>query len=865
MSLNNNGTHVYTGCWIDRSRGVLLGSTLTLSARNGGLLTSFIATFITVVGSQLWRIISFIIHQYLASEDPRDGIHHQRQVVFRNISSPLGASWMFLQQAKAWRKRTPEALLRTLPWAALALVFWVASTTAAVFSAEVSKAAGNNRLIVSDHCGDWTFPDSGSQGQLSAYAQKVRNDTSLAAAYARACYTSDPDPLQCRTYVRSTLAWASSDTDCPFDDSICQVRENARPYRLTTALLDSHHDLGINAPPDERVQVQKETICAPLVEDSFMTSFNDSIRGQSLTYNYGTVSPSFTNVTYTYATNARRDGFAYQLDTQYYLVDSAFNLWEPIPELITPNTDLTIVFISQNSVRFIEPCHDPIFAATTKVSDQKNHVTYYTPDLPVGTLACAEKYRLCNPTTKTCTPYAGINHLTRLLSDNTTPNLTLTPSQLATTSLLLPILQLTSLHSTISTRSASALLASELLISSTATQISLPPTHWHLELNSWFSASLARLQRGVLLYATGPAVILPGMVKVGGGGEEERALCGRQMVRDQGGTVSFSLVGLVVVFGVGGAVIGGAMGMEGVADSVRLGWKGNGAREEEDGEEKGREMNDEDENGLKSNSRIRRRGEISGKDYKYVNWVADNIFQLQRMAYESADAAAAATNTTATAPNTTTATTSSTPRDSASAATHHLPPTVEKWWTHTAANVPVTVPITSGTKGASGSVPVLFGGWRDVDRHHPSVVGRTKILSADGGDEGTLAEETGSGAGAGKLQRARSQTNFSSARSRLPRETWQEKEKATTLVAVNEINDIRQSQEPKIYTKFHLPRPPVALADRDRGSRQHSYPQVQAQVLPSCAIRPVCGEERAGVMLRALRDDFGLGRTLGFS
>lgn len=57
-----NGAHMYTGVWINWSNGVVLGSTLTLSSRDGGLLTAFLAIFISAAGAALWRILSYILH-----------------------------------------------------------------------------------------------------------------------------------------------------------------------------------------------------------------------------------------------------------------------------------------------------------------------------------------------------------------------------------------------------------------------------------------------------------------------------------------------------------------------------------------------------------------------------------------------------------------------------------------------------------------------------------------------------------------------------------------------------------------------------------------------------------------------------------
>ena len=70
---------VYLGLWINHSYGKIRGVTLTLTRRDGGLLIAFFALFVTIAGTEFWRISCFAIHHLLSSEHPRDGIYHQRQ------------------------------------------------------------------------------------------------------------------------------------------------------------------------------------------------------------------------------------------------------------------------------------------------------------------------------------------------------------------------------------------------------------------------------------------------------------------------------------------------------------------------------------------------------------------------------------------------------------------------------------------------------------------------------------------------------------------------------------------------------------------------------------------------------------------
>lgn len=87
----------YTGIWFNWGHGAVTGSTLTLNERNGGLLTAFLAIFVSATGAATWKIMRYSLHQYRARQEYQDGLHHQQQAIFRNSDSPVGASWQLMQ------------------------------------------------------------------------------------------------------------------------------------------------------------------------------------------------------------------------------------------------------------------------------------------------------------------------------------------------------------------------------------------------------------------------------------------------------------------------------------------------------------------------------------------------------------------------------------------------------------------------------------------------------------------------------------------------------------------------------------------------------------------------------------------------
>lgn len=292
--MSADGTSIYTGPWVNWSHGLVLGSTVTLSARNSTILTSFIATFVTIVGVQLWKILCIIIHQSRASQEPQDGLYHQHQNVFRNSNTPGGAAWSFILQSWCWWGRVHHSMMRSLPWALFSILYIVLFAVLSVFgSSEVAKAAGQERLLRSSRCGYWDT--NGSEPGLGSFAAKVLRGSQNAATYARDCYDGSVDTLRCNRYATPYIKWEEKPADCPFEDVICKGNNT---YQMDTGLVDSHHDLGINTPAKDRLKYRRVTTCSVLVQKGY-ADINDS--SPFVTWNYGPYADK--NVTFIYKKN----------------------------------------------------------------------------------------------------------------------------------------------------------------------------------------------------------------------------------------------------------------------------------------------------------------------------------------------------------------------------------------------------------------------------------------------------------------------------------------------------------------------------------------------------------------------------------
>ncbi|KAJ9663207.1 hypothetical protein H2198_000968 [Neophaeococcomyces mojaviensis] len=535
------------------------------------------------------------------------------RIIFRNLASPGAAAWYLLQQAWHWRGRARNSLLRTVPWVLLALTYFGVFGVLAVFSSQIAKASSTERLIQGDteHCGYYQVVNPNSTTSSYSLYQKTTTDGLTATAYARACYGVANPPPQCQILPVSSLKYERlSNWTCPFSPEMCDTKS---AFHVRSQLVDSHHDLGINAPADGRVQYRRETTCAPIVTESFGAFLNASDPGAAgwedgvmVGYSYGPLK-TISNYTYTYNKYLRSSNLGYSVRGQTFYEEFKSNLWDPIPALRTETGDLSMLFIAPNSMSFVEPCDDPIFAAhkEQEMSNTFNGGKYfnYFLDRIVSPLACVDRHQSCNPISHNCTPLVGYQ---RLLNEP----LDLNAKQLASAERVVLNLVFVAIAETVSGRNQNALRAQE--NASDTTQLPLPTNQWETEVSSWFEDGMSRLQHLVQEYATGPSVLDQGSwlmhpwdptsATAWNAADAVRApfrkaQCYNQMIKDTAGTLSFSVLALAMIVAVGGFIIVMSLILEPLVKFLR---------------------------------RFFRYGE-----HKSMAWVLDETLQLQRMLFQS--------------------------------------------------------------------------------------------------------------------------------------------------------------------------------------------------------------------------------------
>ena len=258
--------HAQRGIWQDRSLSPIYGSTLTLNTRDANFLVSALTVAVTISASCFWIIISFVLHQCLIrhKSTQTDVFALQQQVILRNSSSPLRLVWDTIQMQLAWTRgvsgKPKNVWRRSMTIAVPALIVWIAFTFASLFVSQVASKSSGPRLqalLQPKNCGLYF-------GSLTSIEDLRR--TISARAYSNIWYSNSSQNLGLSYYPVSTISYTKEENDiCPFKNTVCRNSTAYMPsLTLKTPFLDSHEILGINAPPKDRLQLQKLVTCSVL-------------------------------------------------------------------------------------------------------------------------------------------------------------------------------------------------------------------------------------------------------------------------------------------------------------------------------------------------------------------------------------------------------------------------------------------------------------------------------------------------------------------------------------------------------------------------------------------------------------------------
>jgi hypothetical protein len=284
---------------------------------------------------------------------------------------------------------------------------------------------------------------------------------------------------------------------------------------------------------------------------------------------------------------------------------SGENGWNPIPKLLVPDKDVTVLFLSANDIQFLNQVDDLWYSAhivrgemqITHISGPDVAVPMFVRDDPVRALGCIERYQFCNPnvsTNSSCTALNGIKQAVQgapQLYQDEAQRAHLKWSVSAIKFMAAGLTEIFGYFRTAALQSCSTL--------SQGMQSALLGNQWELEVKSWFKLTMADLQRSILKQATGPTEPAVRQYLVRPNITEERQVCANQKIRSDS-FASFNLLGLTIIFALGSLITLLSFVLPMAVERVQ-----------------------------------RRRN-----PYSSLEWVANDTLQLQRLAHEAVNAGA---------------------------------------------------------------------------------------------------------------------------------------------------------------------------------------------------------------------------------
>ncbi|KAF2142170.1 uncharacterized protein K452DRAFT_270946 [Aplosporella prunicola CBS 121167] len=561
---------IHLGTWTNWSRGPVFGATLTLNQRDGALLIAFVALFVTIVGTNFWRLACYALHSYRSTEMPRDALHHQVQAALRNSANGTSGTWSLVTILKAWKKDSKRPYYRVLPLIALAMCVMGAFAAASGFSSSISTALGNEVLIRSEHCGHINLKSNSTITDIDTTLFPYWTDHTVAYAnYATQCYANNSiNRESCNFYIRERLlpAQITKNTSCPFGGDICRSPNHS--LVLDSGLLNAHDDLGVNLPPDKQFYYRTKVLCSPVKTESYQrlhTYTKNGITNTFVIYYYGNLIDEDYNLPnqdshFQMRVNSDFTTDKMVTDADYTISqieavfgNGSYSTFYPIPELAYPNADISFFFLSANDVAFAQDVNDDWYSAhkaspgTYVLNGIRHHLRLQ--DSPGSVLACANQHQWCI-TKDHCTALLSFDDAIQSVGD-----LIGSSNELYNRlywAIAAFIQSTPTVENIVRSLRTQALTARASLTN--GVQGPLADNQWQLEVESWFNTVLATIQGMYVDVATGPSNkdVLPYLNRPGS--KEQHYFCNNQKIRSTAYT-NFSLFGLTLILALGTIII----------------------------------------------------------------------------------------------------------------------------------------------------------------------------------------------------------------------------------------------------------------------------------------------------------------------
>ncbi|KAG7417950.1 hypothetical protein Forpe1208_v003688 [Fusarium oxysporum f. sp. rapae] len=249
---------IASGLWWDHSKTTILAATLTLPLNYSNLLLSGLTILVTIAGSSFWNIVAFVLHDWKAKSENPSALDLQQQVSLRNSAGATQTLWEAFKIHKAWSKTCKKPIVKqTCSVAIPALLVSAGFAIAALFTSRVANKAYSTVVARAqpNNCGFWFFNTTGKDvlPALSAMGAKGQNDTRRARSHVANFYANTSSSAARSIFIRPTLPYdISSSAPCPIPAHDRCILGPNKAFSITSAFLDSHEMLGINAKFEDR-------------------------------------------------------------------------------------------------------------------------------------------------------------------------------------------------------------------------------------------------------------------------------------------------------------------------------------------------------------------------------------------------------------------------------------------------------------------------------------------------------------------------------------------------------------------------------------------------------------------------------------
>ncbi|KAF1957462.1 hypothetical protein CC80DRAFT_470752 [Byssothecium circinans] len=403
---------VKRGYWIDHSRGLVMGQTLTVESQTGIIIVAILTILASVASAQLWNLCAFLIHQFRADGNPSDGLFWQQQALLRTMPTPTAFLADSFKLSWRWRSKLPCPLLRSSLLLVFAVCFVVSSIAGGISTSYVVDNSNIEVLVNGPMCGHINYTrvygNQSTSPLIAGLGESIQS-------YVANCYqnrSSLPAPCQ-NTFSRPRIPFTTVPSSCPWNTSMCAPGETPA-VAMDSGLLDMRTHFGLNVEAKDTVKFRRRDTCNVLPLEGRIFTRNASYWEGSgrfgddrTTLEFGTYrnTPLELRPEATFVQSAALSAFQATLLPEAimnFLLPDEFTLGiDPLPEMKRNDVDVGLIAVWLNDVWYEAPVADPLFSAHREVvwvvGGGNANLTQFRGDHAAGVIGCAQQVDFCTP------------------------------------------------------------------------------------------------------------------------------------------------------------------------------------------------------------------------------------------------------------------------------------------------------------------------------------------------------------------------------------------------------------------------------------------------------------------------------------